>query len=196
MVDATYGPKVYRKQGGDQLVVANGGVLNVETGGKLQNNGVDMDLSSGIATSTTASTAELNTLTGVTAGTAKASGAVVLDANKGVTGLGAVGALEPVATASADGAITIAPGIVKITKAGVCALTLADPASGDEGTVMRIVSTTAFAHTVSNAAGSGFNAGGAGADVATLGGAKGDGLTVVALGSKWYVLGSINATLG
>lgn len=30
MSDATYGPKVYRKQGGDELVVAAGGVLNIE----------------------------------------------------------------------------------------------------------------------------------------------------------------------
>lgn len=196
MSDATYATKIYEKPGGDEMIVASGGIINIETGGKLQNNGIDMDLSAGIATATSSTTAELDKLHSVTGGTASASKAVVLDANKGVTGLGAVGSLEPVATASGDGAITIAPGLVKITKGSAAALTLADPAAGDEGTVIRIVSTTAFAHTISNAAGSGFNAGGAGSDVATLGGALGDGLTVVALGSKWYVLGSINATLG
>lgn len=31
----TYQPKVYRKQGGDQLVVASGGQVNVESGGQI-----------------------------------------------------------------------------------------------------------------------------------------------------------------
>lgn len=35
MPDATYGPKVYHKQGGDELVVASGGTLTVEDGGSL-----------------------------------------------------------------------------------------------------------------------------------------------------------------
>lgn len=33
MPDGTYGPKVYRKQGGDELVVASGGTITVESGG-------------------------------------------------------------------------------------------------------------------------------------------------------------------
>jgi len=39
MPDVTYQPKVYRKQGGDELVVASGGVLNIETGGVFKANG-------------------------------------------------------------------------------------------------------------------------------------------------------------
>jgi len=35
MADATYAPKVYKKQGGNQLVVASGGTLSVESGGTL-----------------------------------------------------------------------------------------------------------------------------------------------------------------
>lgn len=35
MADATYQPKVYRKQGGDELVVASGGTITVEDGGIL-----------------------------------------------------------------------------------------------------------------------------------------------------------------
>lgn len=35
MSDATYGPKVYHKQGGDTLVVASGGAIDVEAGGKI-----------------------------------------------------------------------------------------------------------------------------------------------------------------
>lgn len=35
MADATYQPKVYRKQGGDELVVASGGVITIEAGGYI-----------------------------------------------------------------------------------------------------------------------------------------------------------------
>lgn len=35
MADASYQPKVYRKQGGDELVVAEGGVITVESGGSI-----------------------------------------------------------------------------------------------------------------------------------------------------------------
>lgn len=35
MADATYNPKVYRKQGGDELVVASGGEITVESGGNI-----------------------------------------------------------------------------------------------------------------------------------------------------------------
>lgn len=40
MVDTTYQPKVYRKQGGDELVVANGGKITVEEGGAIQGHGL------------------------------------------------------------------------------------------------------------------------------------------------------------
>src|SRR5262245_17355215 len=35
MADATYQPKVYIKQGGDELVIASGGKLTVESGGQV-----------------------------------------------------------------------------------------------------------------------------------------------------------------
>jgi len=35
MADTTYSPKVYRTQGGTELVVASGGQIKLETGGKL-----------------------------------------------------------------------------------------------------------------------------------------------------------------
>ena len=35
MADLTYQPKVYRKQGGDELVVADGGKITVESGGEI-----------------------------------------------------------------------------------------------------------------------------------------------------------------
>ena len=53
MADATYGPKVYHKQGGDELVIASGGVLNLETGAVVKANG----------TQGAALTAQLTTIT-------------------------------------------------------------------------------------------------------------------------------------
>jgi hypothetical protein len=35
MADTTYQPKVYRKQGGNELVVASGGLITVEAGGAI-----------------------------------------------------------------------------------------------------------------------------------------------------------------
>lgn len=35
MADGTYAPKVYRAQGGEQMVVASGGSIKMETGAKL-----------------------------------------------------------------------------------------------------------------------------------------------------------------
>lgn len=84
-----------------------------------------------------------------------------------------------------------------ITKAGVAAMTLVDPtATTHDGLTLTFVSTTAQAHTLSNAAGSGFNAGGAATDVGTFGGAKGDGISVTAYQGIWYVLRTVNVTLG
>lgn len=39
MPDATYGPKVYKDSNGDRQVVASGGEISVETGGKITANG-------------------------------------------------------------------------------------------------------------------------------------------------------------
>jgi hypothetical protein len=106
---------------------------------------------------------------------------------------------RPYQIASADGAITIYEGIVFITKGSAAALTLADPPAAMNGAVLMIVAQTAFAHTIDNSAGSGiFPTGGAGKDVATLGGAVGDGLSLIAYGTKWYLdpRGGTNATLG
>lgn len=138
--------------------------------------------------------AELEMLDGITAGTAAASKAIVLDANKEIRGMGHG---HKVTVASADGAISVKTGVVVVTKAGVAALTLADPtATDDDGCELLIISATAQAHTVSNAAGSGFNGGGASADVGTFGGAKGDNMRLVAYQGDWYTVSLRNVTLG
>lgn len=60
MTDATYIPKVYHKQGGDELVVASGGALTIESGGTLTVAGVTVDETTLAMTGLTASAIELN----------------------------------------------------------------------------------------------------------------------------------------
>lgn len=100
---------------------------------------------------------------------------------------------------SGDGAITIKNGVVFITKGSAAAVTLADPTTGtDDGKVLEIIATTAFFHTVSNAAGSGFNGNGATSDVWSAGGALTGqvALRVRAYLGKWYVVTTGDGTLG
>jgi len=58
----SYQGKVYRKQGGDELVVASGGAITVETGGSLTVAGVTIDDSTLAVNDLTATAAELNAL--------------------------------------------------------------------------------------------------------------------------------------
>jgi len=67
MADATYSPKVYRKQGGDELVVASGGKITVETGGILAANGGTQATAIASLTDSTTGTAT-DTLDDTTAG--------------------------------------------------------------------------------------------------------------------------------
>ena len=104
-----------------------------------------------------------------------------------------VAAARAPVVASADGAITIAPSTVVITKATACALTLGTPTAAQNGTIIRIISTTAAAHTVT-AATIGFNARDAAKDVGTFGAAIGNSFACVAYKGEWYVFYSTNVT--
>ena len=74
MADATYQPKTYRKDGGDEHVIASGGQLTVESGGEIEvESGGVLDIESGGAlklagTAVTSTAAELNTVDGLTRG--------------------------------------------------------------------------------------------------------------------------------
>jgi len=97
--------------------------------------------------------------------------------------------------AAADGAIGIVSGIVHFTKATAAVMTLADPTNVvDDGKILVMNASIGVANTVTNA-GSGFNGGGGSTDVATFGGAIGDGFTVYAYGGEWWVINNINVTL-
>ena len=75
MSDSTYLPKVYHKQGGDELVIADGGTLTIEAGATISGSGVTV---AGV----TATAAEINKLAGLTTTKAEltklaSSGAIV-----------------------------------------------------------------------------------------------------------------------
>jgi hypothetical protein len=102
---------------------------------------------------------------------------------------------KTVTAVSADGAISVKDGLVVITKGSACILTLAAPtATTDDGKELLIFSTTAFAHTVTNAT-PGFNNGGAASDVGTFSAAIGNYLRLEAYNGVWYVSGNVNVTL-
>jgi len=97
----------------------------------------------------------------------------------------------PISVASANGAIALYSGIVQITKAGVCAMTLAAPTHN--GRVLIFDSATANAHTLTVSGG--LRGAGAGADVGTFGGAIGDGVTLYSYDGAWYVVPGTNVNV-
>lgn len=95
---------------------------------------------------------------------------------------------------AANGAVTLFSGLVVITKGGVCAMTLAAPAVGDNRFLI-FDSTTAQAHTLTITAG--LRGAGSGADVLTWGGAVGDGISLYSYNGAWYVVpgSTLNVTV-
>ena len=94
----------------------------------------------------------------------------------------------------ASGAIDPRASVVKLTKAGIAAMTLADPETGYDGHIMTIWSSTANADTVTNT--TGFGGASTAKDVATSGGAIGNSMTIRADGGVWVVVGLNGYTLG
>lgn len=188
----SYSGKVYRNQGGDTLTVASGGTISVESGGVFTRAGSETIASGG--TLTVASGAAVTVASGATLTVA---GSETISSGGSLTLAAGSSLIDGVTLASGDGTISVKSGLVVITKGSAAALVLNDPtADTDDGKRLTIIAATAHAHTVSNAAGSGFNGGGAGADVGTFGGAKGDGLTVRAYQGDWYIETKTNVTLG
>lgn len=109
---------------------------------------------------------------------------------------GAIKSAPTAVTANGAIAVPLVNTTYYITKAGVAALTLVDPtATTHDDVTLTFMSFTANAHTLSNAAGSGFNVGGAAKDIGTFGGAIGDNIVIKAYQGKWVVVSSVNVTL-
>lgn len=96
--------------------------------------------------------------------------------------------------AYAVGAIGIKEGIAILTPSSPTAFTLAAPTSGtDDFKELTIFAANGIVHTVTNSS-PGFNNGGAASDIATFGGAAGDGFTVIAYLGIWFVKTKTNVT--
>lgn len=100
----------------------------------------------------------------------------------------------PVALATADGAITVSPGTVKITKAGVCAVTLAAPTAAQDGIEIEFTSQTANAHTLTATGLINDGVTGGAKNLATFAAFAGASITLKASSLTWNVI-SLNAVV-
>lgn len=99
-------------------------------------------------------------------------------------------------TYTASGAITVAFGNNIIAKTGsLAAMTLAAPTTAQNGTVMRITSSTAFAHTITATGLFDNGVTGGSKNTATFAAFPGASITVMAVGGKWNVLALQNVTV-
>lgn len=128
MTDNTYQTKVYRKQGGDTLVVASGGLIEVETGGTITVDGVTIDSSTTALNGLTASATELNQYVvslDIADGSADADYYVVCPHAGDIMKIwtvtdGAVGTADITVTPSIGG-VGVTDGVVTIATAGSAA---------------------------------------------------------------------------
>jgi hypothetical protein len=91
--------------------------------------------------------------------------------------------------ASANGAIALVPGTVVITKTGsLAAMTLAAPTAAQNGLILRITSSTAFAHTVTATGLFDDGVTGGSKTTATFAAFAGASMAVMAYEGKWHTL--------
>lgn len=114
MADATYQPKTYRRQGGDEFVVASGGTITVESGGVLASAGTITNTGTFNAgtiseTVTIATTAQDLSNSGI---------AVFGSTNAGVLAFGlstpAAGIIKTLIARESTGGLTIVPSTVGV----------------------------------------------------------------------------------
>jgi hypothetical protein len=94
-----------------------------------------------------------------------------------------------VTLAAASGAITVAGGTVVITKTGsLAAMTLAAPTAAQNGTILRVTSATAFAHTVTATGLFDDGVTGGSKTTATFAAFAGASMELMAYEGKWHTL--------
>jgi hypothetical protein len=169
------------------LFLASGAVIN------YANDNASITHSSGVITVDTGdlrvTTAGTNSASAVTVG-----GTQTLT-NKTLTAPVATAAVitPAVTTISGDGAITIASGIVRLTKGSAAAITLAAPSSND-GVCITIMSTTDFQHVVTVTGGMWDGTATTNTTV-TFPAVAGGAVTLMASGTDWYVLNNQGTTI-
>ncbi len=117
MADTTYAPKVYRKQGGDEQVIASGGTQTIESGGTVEyeagstltnaatqtNTGTVTNSAAVVNTLTTASTAQTLLGYGTSLIGSTAAGALAYNLNRP----GTAGARKTLCIRASTGAVTV-----------------------------------------------------------------------------------------
>lgn len=99
----------------------------------------------------------------------------------------------PMEVDDTSGAISIKSGKVILTKGGVAVMTLAAPVAGtDDGKILRFVTTTAQAHTVTFPSG---KINGGALTVATWTAAIGNGMEIIAYQGVWYTISTKGVTI-
>jgi len=95
----------------------------------------------------------------------------------------------------ANGALAIAPGTATLTKAGVNAMTLAAPTVAQEGLILRVVSQTANAHTITATGLIDDGVTGGSKTTATFAAFAGASIELMASNLKWAVISRNNVTV-
>lgn len=95
---------------------------------------------------------------------------------------------NPVTAYSANGALALVAGTATLTKAGVAAMTLAAPTVAQEGLILRVVSQTANAHTITATSLIDDGVTGGSKTTATFAAFAGASITLMASNLKWAVL--------
>lgn len=103
--------------------------------------------------------------------------------------------LHVVTAYPADGAITIATGVARLTKGSAGAYTLAAPTAAQEGTQIIITAGTAFAHVVTATGLLQDGITGGAKNTVTMGAFVGASITLEAINLFWYVISKNIATV-
>lgn len=116
-----------------------------------------------------------------------------------VTMFPVAGRVRNIHSYGASGAISLPlPGcdeVAFLNYTSTLTMTLADPTKDLDGCIMWIVADGNGAHTVSNAAGSGMGGAGGSYDIFTFNGSGMAGVQLMAINSKWVMLGNVSGTL-
>lgn len=120
MVDTTYQPAVYRKQGGSEFIVASGGTLEIESGGVLKLDGTTVS-------ATAAELDEYSVFLDIADGSAEAVYYVVCPHAGTISKIWTV---TDAAVGTADITVTAAIGATGVTN-GVVTIATAGSAAGD-----------------------------------------------------------------
>jgi hypothetical protein len=103
--------------------------------------------------------------------------------------------MSPCTVYSASGAITIAEGVVAITATSAAAMTIAAPTSAQNGTILTVLSTTNFAHTITFTGSTFMNGTSAAKTTATFTAYAGASVRFIAYEGKWYQSGLTAVTI-